>query len=67
MCDESIQRSLRLLFDVLNTTINLIVASKSKLNPLVNGGEAFDQFDVEFHLLRKNMQQEVVKVIKPFL
>jgi hypothetical protein len=27
----------------------------------------FDQFDMEFHFLNKNMQHVVVKVIKPFL
>ncbi len=36
-------------------------------NPLANGSETFDQFDVELHLLNINMQEEVVKMIKPFL
>ncbi len=27
----------------------------------------FDQFDMKFHSLNRNMQHEVVKVIKPFL
>jgi hypothetical protein len=36
-------------------------------NPLLMGGETFDQFDVELHLLKKNMQQEVMKAIKLFL
>jgi hypothetical protein len=36
-------------------------------NPIVDGSETFDQFDVELHLLNINMWQEVVKVIKYFL
>jgi len=36
-------------------------------NPLANGNETFDQFDVELHLLNINMEKEVVKMIKPFL
>jgi hypothetical protein len=35
-------------------------------NPL-DGSETFDLFDVELHTLNKNMQHEVVKVLKPFL
>jgi hypothetical protein len=40
---------------------------KVETNPIVDGSETFDQFDVELHLLNINMWQEVVKVIKYFL
>ncbi len=47
--------------------IKLIVALELKFDPLVDGVETFDQFDVELHFLKKNMWQEVVEVIIPFL
>ncbi len=56
-----------LLLDVLMTIINLIMAMESQLDPLVDGSETCDQFDVELQMLSKNMRQEVVKVMKPFL
>jgi len=40
---------------------------KVETNPIVDGSETFDQFDVELHLSNINMWQEVVKVIKYFL
>jgi hypothetical protein len=43
------------------------MALELEFNPLANGVETFDQFDVELHFLKKNMWQEVVKVIIPFL
>jgi hypothetical protein len=39
---------------------------ESKAYPL-DGNETFDLFDVELHTLSKNMQQEVIKVLKHFL
>jgi hypothetical protein len=42
------------------------MALEFESNPLVNGVETFDQFDVELHFLKKNMWQEV-KVIISFL
>jgi hypothetical protein len=56
-----------LLFDTLVTTINSILALEFQQNLYVDGSETCDQFVVEFHILSKNMWQEVVKVIKPFL
>ncbi len=44
-----------LLYDSLNIEINLNMRLESKSHPFVYGGETFDQFDGEFHLLRKNM------------
>jgi hypothetical protein len=35
--------------------------------PFIDGSETCDQLDVELQMLNKNMRQEVVKVIKPFL
>jgi hypothetical protein len=66
-CVLNQSRSHGLLSNVLMTIINLIVAMKSQLDPLVDGIETCDQFDVELHMFNKNMRQEVVKVIKPFL
>lgn len=43
------------------------MAMESQLDPLVDGSETCDQFDVELQMLSKNMRQEVVKVMKPFL
>jgi len=45
-----------LMSDALVTTINLILAMEFQPNPFANGGETFDQFDVELHMLNKNMQ-----------
>jgi hypothetical protein len=42
------------------------VALELEFDPLVDGVET-DQFDVELHFLKKNMWQEVVEVIIPFL
>ncbi len=53
------------LFDALVTTVNSILAMEFQANPSVDGSETCDQFDVEFHMLGKNMWEEVVKVIKP--
>jgi len=39
---------------------------ESKAYPL-DGNETFDLFYVELHTLSKNMQQEVIKVLKHFL
>jgi hypothetical protein len=47
--------------------INLIVALELEFDPLVDGVETFEQFDVELHFLKKNFWQEVVKVIIHFL
>jgi hypothetical protein len=40
-----------LLLDVLVTIINLIMAIESQLDPLVDGSETCDQFDVELQML----------------
>jgi len=56
-----------LLFDALVTTINSILAMEFQPNPSIDVNETCDQFDVEFHMLSKNMWQEVVEVIRPFL
>jgi hypothetical protein len=34
---------------------------------LFNGLEIFKLFEVEIFLLHKNMQMEVIKIVKPFL
>jgi hypothetical protein len=52
---------------LLSNAINLIIVVEVETNPLANGNEIFDWFDVEFHILNKTMRQEVVKVIKPFV
>jgi hypothetical protein len=39
----------------LTTTINLVVAMESKVDPF-DGSETFDLFYVEFHTLSKNMR-----------
>ncbi len=43
------------------------MVTEGETNPLANGRETFDQFDVELHLLNIDVQEEVVKMIKPFL
>jgi len=45
-----------LWFHALNTIINLIVALGFELDPFVDGGETFYQFDVELQFLKKNVQ-----------
>ncbi len=55
------------MFDVLVTTIDLIMAMEFQLNFIVDRRETCDQFDVEFQMLNKNLRQEVVKLIKPFV
>ncbi len=49
----------------LTIVINLLVVMDFEIDPL-DGNENFNLFDVELNMLNKNMQQEVVKVIKPF-
>jgi len=67
MCYELVLKSID-CFDVLSTTINLILALECKLNPLPNGGETFSiNLMLSSIFLKKNMQQKVMKVIKPFL
>ncbi len=44
------------LSNALSNIIDLTMALESKLNSLANGVETFDQFNVELHLLKKNMQ-----------
>ncbi len=66
MCDESIWRSWVVVwcleyYNWFDYGIKIWAKSPT------NGSETFDQFDVELHLLKKNTQQEVVKVIKVFL
>jgi hypothetical protein len=39
------------------------MAMEFQLDPFVDGSEIYDQFDVEFHILCKNMWQKVMKVI----
>jgi len=41
--------------NALVSAINLIINSKSKLDPFFDGNEKLYQFGVEFHLLNKNM------------
>jgi hypothetical protein len=53
----------RLLSNVLNITINLIGIGIWTKSPY--WGKTFDQFDVEFHLLKRNMWHEVMKVVSP--
>ncbi len=55
------------MFDVLVTTIDLIMAMEFQLNSVVDRSETCDQFDVELQMLNKNLRQEVVKLIKPFV
>jgi len=43
------------------------MAMESQLNSVVDRSETCDQFDVELQMLNKTMQQEVVKLIKPFV
>jgi hypothetical protein len=54
-----------LLSNALAIVSNLIVVMEFETNPLVNGNETFDLFDVELHML--NMWQEVLKVINPLM
>jgi hypothetical protein len=54
-----------LLSYALIIVINLLMAMDFETDPL-DGNEIFNLFDVELNMLSKNMQQEVVKVIKPF-
>jgi hypothetical protein len=39
------------------------MAMDAKKNPIFDGSETFDQFDIELHLLNKNMWYKVVKEI----
>jgi hypothetical protein len=56
-----------LLSNALLIIINLIVAIESQPDSFDDGSETCDEFDDELQMLYKNMQQEVVKVIRPFL
>jgi hypothetical protein len=56
-----------LLSNAVVIVINLIIAMEFQPNPFVDGSETYDQFDVEFQILSKNMWQKVMKVIKPIL
>jgi hypothetical protein len=64
-CAMNQSRGLWLLSYSLVIIINLLVAMDFETNPF-DGNEFLNLFDVEFIMLSKNMQQEVVKVIKPF-
>jgi hypothetical protein len=66
-CVLNQSRGHQLLSNALVTVINLIMAMEFQLDPFIDGSETCDQFDVELQMLNKNMHQEVVKVIKPFL
>lgn len=44
------------LFNALNNIIDLTMALESEPNSFANGVETFDQFNVELHFLKKNMQ-----------
>jgi hypothetical protein len=39
-----------LLSNALAIVINLIMAMDAKTNPIVDGNETFNQFDIELHL-----------------
>jgi hypothetical protein len=54
----------QLVSNVVNIAINLIGIGIWTKSPC--WGEAFDWFDVEFHLLKRNMWHEVMKLIRPF-
>jgi hypothetical protein len=66
MCVELVKRSFVTIryFGYYN---NVIMPMEAKTNPLVNGNKTLNKFDVEFHLLNRNIQQELVKLIKPIL
>jgi hypothetical protein len=44
------------LSNALSNIIDSIMALESEPNSLANGLETFDQFNVELHFLKKNMQ-----------
>jgi hypothetical protein len=66
MCVEVVKRSFITIkcFGYYN---NVIMPMEAKTNPLVNGNKTLDKFDVEFHVLNRNIQQKVVKLIKHVL
>ncbi len=53
----------QVLSNVLIIAINLIGIEIWTKSPC--WGETFDQFDVEFHLLKRNMWHEAMKVVGP--
>jgi hypothetical protein len=55
------------LLDALTTTITLIMEMEPQLLVLFVGPEIFNLFEAKIYFLQKNMQVEVIKVIKPFL
>jgi len=55
------------LSDALTITITLTMETEVTLLELSIKPKTFDLFEVEIHFLHKNMQLEVIKVIKPFL
>jgi hypothetical protein len=66
MCVEVVKRSF-ITIKCFGYCNNVIMPMEAKTNPLVNGNKTLDKFDVEFHLLNRNIQQEVVKLIKHVL
>ncbi len=66
-CVLNQSKGYQLLSNALVIVINLIIAMKFQLDPFVDGSETYDQFDVEFQILNKNMWQKVMKVIRPIL
>ncbi len=51
----------------LTITIAFPMNMETTLLPLFGGLEIFDSFENEILVLHRNMQLEVIKVIKPFL
>jgi hypothetical protein len=57
----------QLLSDALTTIVTLTMNMEAKLLQLFNPFEVFEPFEVEILVLHKNMQLEIIKVIKLFL
>ncbi len=65
-CVMNQSRGRWLLLDALTTTITFTMEMEAHLLELSTRPKIFDLFKVEICLLHRNMQLEVIKVIKPF-
>ncbi len=66
-CVMNHSRGHQLLSDALAIAITLIMEMEAQLLELFVGPEISDLFEAKICLLHKNMQLEVIMVIKPFL
>ncbi len=56
-----------LLLDALTTIVNISLNMEAKVVGLGDGFEILAEFDLELLTLQKNVRQEIIKVIRPYL